>query len=632
MTERLVIAEKPSLARTIARALDAKPTPRARNGVGWIETAQAKVTWCFGHMLELAPPEHYDPALARWSLETLPIRVSQWVLRPIKSAEPQLDVIRKLLRNASEVIHAGDPDREGQMLVDELLEYLGWSSTTRRVLIRDTTRQGIVRAFREIRSNAEFAPLYRAALCRARADWLVGMNLTRAATKRIGPMCSVGRVQTPTLALVVRRDRAIEGHVTQIFYTLAATVATRHWAITLVHDAPEKRIFDRAEAAAIAEALRGRVVTLAVTEKEERHAAPLPHTLASFQKEAEAEHGWSAKVALEQLQELYDQQLVSYPRTDCPYLPAEFRKHAAALADAVVATGLLPEAAPLAGRWEPRDAVYDDRKVEEHYGLVPTSRMPPEDLAPKLKQAWLIVARRFLASLAPDDRVAVKRVSFVHDGRVFAAKGSVPLNRETSWRRLYPSESKDQPLPSHLRAGDAPQALVRDVDIRQGKTTPPKPYTEASLIDDMRAVAKYVDDPRLKAILKETSGIGTAATQADIIETLKQRGYVEVVGRGRVKHLRSTPFGRYLIDALPATLADPGITAAWEDQLTLIARSAASDVEFMRRIDGYVSKYVEIVKTKDMPPLPAMVTAPGPEKAKRRLLARRQQGKKRLRS
>lgn len=627
----LIIAEKPSMARQIAAAIDPNPVSRAKQGVGWIETKHGRVTWCFGHMLELAPPEHYKPEWGKWTLEHLPIQIPEadWALRPKPSAEPQINCIRDLLKDATRVIHAGDPDREGQMLVDELLERLRWKGQTDRLMVYDLTPAGVREAMKKIQPNANFANLYVAAMCRARADWLVGMNLTRAATKRLGPKISIGRVQTPTLAMVVRRDLAIEGHVAATFFTLQAAVANQALTLSLVHDAENQRIFDRKEADRIAKAIEGTTVELNIETADELGRSPLPHTASSFHKEAEKLFGWSAKQAAELLQSLYDQQLVSYPRTDCAYLPSEQAKDAVPLAQKLAETGLFPPSNALA--LAPKDRVYNDSKVEEHHGLTPTRKLPPADLDKREMEAWKLVVRRFLASLAPDDRVSVTTVSFEGEGRVFKVKGEVPLNREASWLALFPpKEEKNLPLPRALfTAGPNPKVLVRQVDVKSGKTTPPKPYTEASLREDMSSAAKFVENAALKAMLKETDGIGTASTQPAIIETIKDRGYVVLEGRGKTKYLRSTKLGRYVVQAMPPAPCDPGITAAWELRLKDIAKGAADPREFMQRIDAFVAKHVEMLRTGSMPELPPDLKEESKTRSADRVSRRKVLGKKR---
>jgi len=629
----LIIAEKPSLARSIAAAIDPNPVSRAKRGVGWIDTKHGRVTWCFGHMLELAPPEHYNPEWVKWSLQNLPIRVAQdaWALRPKPAAEGQLECIRGLLQDATRVIHAGDPDREGQMLVDELLEAERWRGPTQRLLLKDTTIESVRHALKKLQPNSNFAHLYAAAQCRARADWLVGMNFTRAATKRIGPLISVGRVQTPTLAMVVRRDLAIEAHVARTFFTLQALVANADLTITLTHDAEEQRIFDRKEADRIAKAVQGISVQLDIQTSQEVERSPLPHTAASFHKQAEKDFGWTAAQALEVLQSLYEKQLVSYPRTDCAYLPEEQKGDALTLAKSAIGTGLF---APVEGlHLAPKDRVYNDARVEEHHGLTPTRRLPPSDLDSRELEGWKLVTRRFLASLAPDDRVSVTTVGFVGEGRLFRVKGEVPLNRDESWRALVPKESKAVPLPKAIfTGGQSPTVIVRTVDVKSGKTTPPKRYTEATLRDDMSAAAKFVENPALKAMLKETDGIGTAATQPSIIETIKARKYVSLEGRGKAKYLQSSTLGRYVVQALPPVLCDPGITAAWESRLRDIAKGTADPVEFMQRIEAYVEKHVGTLRTAPMPEIPANLNEESKTRSQQRVSGRKVLVKKRQHS
>lgn len=613
---RLFIAEKPSLGRVIAQTLG-----EGRGGQefdGFIRTSRdTVVTWCFGHLLELAPPGHYDRRWEKWAIEHLPIDIGgdSWQLLPKGSAKKQLRTIRDLLNDASLVINAGDPDREGQMLVDEVLEYFNWRGETKRILIQDTTPAGVNKALKAIRSNTEFASLFAAAKCRSRADWLVGMNLTRAASTRIGLTASIGRVQTPTLALIVRRDRAIENHKTAVFYTLEAHAATADDALVMLHDDASQRISDRKVAEAIASRLKGARVDLSVTEKPVTERAPLPHTLSTFHKAGEDRHGWSAKKALEILQSLYEKQLTSYPRTGCPYLPADQAVKAVPTAHGILKAGHVPSAAPVADLMAPSKRVYDDSKVEEHHGLIPTGRLPGEKLTEAEQQGWLIVVEQFLKSLLPDYKAARKEVSFEFEGRVFKAAGEQPLNLSQSWRVLEPKLGTDRkpikPLRIALGDGERGPARVGQANVKQGKTTPPKPYTEASLVADMKSIHKFIEDPRLKSVLKETVGIGTEATHAAIIETLKDRQYITTKKptRGKTIHLHSTRFGRYLIDNTPGALADPGVTAAWEEELNRIAKGKSNPEAFMDRIGKYVAKHVHGIANTEFPEPPKLQPA-----------------------
>lgn len=574
---RLFIAEKPSLARAIADGLGS-----SRREASHLVVGSDIVTWCFGHILELANPDEYKPEWQRWRAEHLPIRIDEWKLKPQKSSADQLKAIGGFLKKATEVVNAGDPDREGQLLVDEVLHYFGWRGKTTRILLNATDPGSVKKALARIEDNAKYQPLYEAALCRQRADWLVGINLTRGATKILADdaTVSVGRVQTPTLALVVRRDREIESFVPSSFYYLEAEVKAPGGEVVLTHNPQDPRLTDSKVANQLAADVKGKTYPLSVAKKTAKEMAPLPFMLATFQKAAEAALGLGATQSLKALQQLYEQQLVSYPRTDCPYLPGEQAADAAAIAADVVDALGDAEAKRLIGLMQPKKRIYDSAKVTEHHGLVPTRKMPSASLEHGLRQAWELVSRQFLMSLLPDYEYEETEISFDHQGKVFSTKIQVPLNMAKSWRALDP-KSAGAPPPA-IKDGDP--GRVADVAVKSGKTTPPKRYTEATLIADMRSIAKFVSDPRLKAVLKETSGIGTAATQATTIDKLKDQEYIEA----RKKELVSTTFGRNVIDALPVQICDPGTTAVWEDALGRIAKGDYAMAEFMRRIDLFV--------------------------------------------
>ncbi|WP_439649831.1 DNA topoisomerase [Halomonas alkalicola] len=356
---RLIIAEKPSLARAIADALPGAP----RKQEGAIAVGDTVVTWCLGHLLEQAPPDAYDPALKQWRLDSLPILPSRWKLTPRPKARGQLAVIRGLLKSAREVVHAGDPDREGQLLVQEVIEHLGWKGTVLRLLVSDLNRPAVQRALARLEDNARYQPLYRAAESRSRADWLYGINLTRAWTltgRQAGHdgVLSVGRVQTPVLGLVVRRDAEIRDFTPHPFYVLWADLAVARgtlrawWAPGEGQPLDDQgRLLERAPAAALAERLpgaEGRLTSLETQEK--RQAAPLPYSLSALQVDAARRYGLSAKAVLDTCQALYERhQLITYPRSDCRYLPQEhFATARTTLESACRADDTHP--APVAGR------------------------------------------------------------------------------------------------------------------------------------------------------------------------------------------------------------------------------------------------------------------------------------------
>lgn len=621
---RLFIAEKPSLGRAIAEQLGV----RQKNNTH-IECANGcTVTWCFGHLLEQAPPESYKAEWKQWSESTLPITIPEngWKLKPRNDALGQIKAIQHLLRDAREVVNAGDPGREGQLLVDEVLEYLSWRGKTLRLLLNATDPANVKKALSSMRDNTEFIPILDAAKCRSRADWLVGMNLSRAATLMLseGSAISIGRVQTPTLGLVVRRDLEIEGFVTKPFYSLTANVTCQdkngqQVQLSLKHDSPDVnlRILEEALAKAIAKQLTGSAQRLSVQTSSVSNMAPLPHDLADFQKEAEAVYGWGAAKSLGVLQELYEAKLTTYPRTECRYLPAEQAsdalrilrtaiKHLSPVLTAAQEQYILGMANT--GAIQPSARIYDAAKMEkeEHHGIIPTGVAPSSVLSKDMVAGYALVCRRFVQSLMPDHVFDQTVISFealtpgsgdIETGpktvkRTFHIKGALEGNKKQSWKILAIPPKTPRPgdevivLPP---IGNGAMANVGGVSISRGKTSPPKHYTEATLIADMRQAAKFVTDPRMKSILKETTGIGTAATQANILETLKDKGFLEVVR----KSLISTPLGRQVISVCPAALHDIGMTAAWEEALSLIAKSRYKPSEFMRRIDGMVINRID---------------------------------------
>lgn len=585
---RLVIAEKASVARAIASVV-----PK-----------DVQVTHCVGHLLELADPATYDPKWKSWSVEALPIRVTDWKLIPKDKTRQQLATVGALLKRATEVIHAGDPDREGQLLVDEVLQYFGWRGPTKRMLVTDVHPDGLLKAWRNLKENADYQPLRQAAECRQRADWLVGMNLTRATTRLLsdGALVSIGRVQTPTLALVVRRHKAIAGFKEQIFYTLCAELSLSGSRTIELRCEPDPRITEERQAAALASAVTGQSTNLCVRAEDKARRSPLPYKLGDFQKAAEHHFGWSLDKALKSLQGAYEAGWVSYPRSDCRYLPADHKAGAVGIANVVASALGVPST--LVANLMPRDRVYDSSKVKVHYGIVPTGAVPPANADADSLRAWKLVALHYLRTLMPDEcfRETTITATFAtgaappYDQLVFKAKGETP-DGNTHWGQLdlnamLPPARRRNPPPSTAPlppTSDGELATCQACTRNQGKTTPPKPYTEATLRDDMENVAKYATDPKMQAILKETLGIGTAATQAAIVQTLLARGFIFTAQNGTID---ATTFGISVIDAIPAQLADPVLTAAWEKALGMIAEGEYAPQQFELRVGALVDKHL----------------------------------------
>ena len=567
---RVYIAEKPSVARAIASTLG-----QSGKGDGYLETENGAscVTWCRGHLLEQAKPEDYIGG--RVAANQLPVIPTEWKMAPKdKEASRQVQTIGRLLANATEVIHAGDPDREGQLLVDELLEYLKWHGTTRRLWLSAVDPQSVKKALASIKHNSELAPLFRAGLARARADWLVGMNASIALSRRVQEngareAWSVGRVQTPTLALLVDRAAAIERFTAVDHYKVAAHLAGGIVAIwqmkedTAGADA-DGRLLDRKVADELANRIQGKTATVQSFEsKRGDRQAPMPYSLSSLQKTASKRFGMSANDTLKAAQSLYEAGLTTYPRTDCPYLPEE----QALDAERILAALDAPEAC------DPnrRHNAWNTTKVTAHHGIIPTGEKPGQ-LAPNDSKIYALVCESYVRLFMPPEVAEVRQALFDIEGDAFGARSRVVL--EPGWTKIGADDETDDAddeengtLPE-LAKGQ--QIKCDKATIKSIRTQPPRPYTDGTLIAAMTRIDALIDDAKLKRRLRETSGLGTEATRAGMIEGLIGRGYAE---RSK-KTIIPTARGRKLIRALRVVapeLTNPGVTAVWEDGLADIA-------------------------------------------------------------
>jgi len=609
---RLFIAEKPSLAAAIAAQLPGTANKTRTH----IAVGNDVVTWCIGHILEQFMPEDYDPALKQWRAESLPIAPAQWKLRIKDGMEGQVKAIGELLKKADTVVNAGDPDREGQLLVDEVLLYLGNRKPVSRVLVSDYNETPVKKALASIQSNdaAQFRGWYESALARSRFDWLFGLNLTRAytlAARRIGydGVLSVGRVQTPTLGLVVARDHAIENFKPIPFYTLTAAIEHASGAFAANWRAKqgqpglddEGRLIDTATAQALAARLTGKPARILKYEKKPANEhAPLPFSLSSLQMAANDRHGLTAQQVLDTCQSLYEtHKLTTYPRTDCNYLSEA--QHGDAANIIAVVTANMPELATVAKKADTsrKSPAFNDTKVTAHHAIVPTSRrIDAASLADNERKVYDMIVRAYLAQFFPPSQFMKTDIEVDIDGEKFTAKGKTPVS--AGWREVYAlpepdsenggadDEDDKQALPV-MSQGDAAQC--RQCTANNRKTTPPQRFTEKLLLAAMVDIHKYVDDPAAKARLKEGQGIGTEATRAGIIEELKKRGFIGPLKAGS-KQIVSSPAGRGLIAALPAHAKNPALTGICEQALDMVAAGRLSGSDFIARNMQLITKLV----------------------------------------
>ena len=597
---RLFIAEKPSLGRAIAEAL---PGPR-RKADGCIYASGGDcVSWCVGHLLEQAEPEAYDSAFKQWRLEHLPIVPEQWQLTPKAGGRKQLAVLRKLVREADQLVHAGDPDREGQLLVDQVINHLGVRGrkrdTIRRCLVNDLNPGAVARAVSRLRDNSEFLPLSVSALARSRADWLYGINMTRAYTlmgRKVGysGVLSVGRVQTPVLGLVVRRDEEIEEFVAKPFYQVIALVVTRQgekfratWqpseACTPWQD-DEGRVLSRPLAQNVVSRIRRQDATVTACERKiKRQPPPLPYNLSALQIDAARRFSMTASQVLDSAQALYERhKLLTYPRSDCRYLPLEHFAGRGAVIDAV-ANNCQPLAQAAAEADQGlRSKAWNDSRISAHHAVIPTSRKTDiSNLGRPERNVYELVARQYLAQFYPAHEYRDSRIDLDIAGGHFVARAREP--QLAGWKQLFPvrtdREKKATPLNTALpevKKGDI--CHCEDGEIQEKQTTPPKPFDDASLLAAMTGIARYVSNPELRKVLKDTDGLGTEATRAGIIELLFTRGFLQRKGR----QIHATAAGRGLIHSLPSLASTPDMTARWETELDAISRSEGSYEAFMQ--------------------------------------------------
>ncbi|SCC93499.1 DNA topoisomerase 3 [Thiomonas sp. X19] len=580
---RIIIAEKPSVAQAVAGVLGG-----ARKSDGFIECAGAtRVTWCFGHLLEQARPEDYVDG-GKVLASHLPILPDHWKLSPRDGgAGKQVKVIRDLLKDATEVVNAGDADREGQLLVDEVLLHLGWKGKTSRLWLSSLDDASVRKALAGIQSNDTMRPLYESALARQRADWLMGMNGSIALSRNL-QACgvpgawSIGRVQTPTLALLVDRKREIEHFKACDFYQVVAHLdggIKAAWQVPDDFVDEDGRLLDKAKADETARRITGKAARVTkFTRKTGERAAPLPYTLGGLQKAASSRFGLSAKDTLAAAQELYEAKITTYPRTDCSYLPIEMHSSAGGILKAIGSEGI-------AGLDPARKhAAWNTGKVEAHHGLIPTGQNPDAaSLSAHAKRVFDLIRESYIRLFMPPETFETREALFDIDGLGFRAVARTVL--EPGWTKLG-GKDDDERQEQGEAAGTLPE--LREGEARTcerggviGKrTTPPKPYTDGTLIAAMTGVHKLVTDPKLKARLKETSGLGTEATRASMIEVLITREYTE---RSK-KEIHPTDRGVQLINMLRKVvpeLADPGTTALQEDALADIAAGRAPLAAFM---------------------------------------------------
>ena len=619
----LFLCEKPDQAMKVARELG----PVARKD-GWVECKDGVVvTWARGHLYQPMMPEDYSEELKRWTWDTLPI-----IPKPFKfkarddSSKKMVRIINGLLDRTQEVVIATDPDREGELIAYEILVEKGYRGRILRAVLKDLTQAAIRKALANLEPGEKWHPEYQAALARTCADWVVGMNMSRAATLKLrqpgsGKPMSVGRVQTPTLALMVRLERRIREFKPQDYYELVADVATKggHRLKMRFRQPEDRRITDAAKIAELKKRAEGAQGPLAVTTEEKEKAPPPLLDLNALQQEANSRFGWSSDKTLQIAQALYEgnngagQPLTTYPRTDCQVLPEE---HIGQIAEKVQNLMALPSFAHLAPKLAKpiiRPAHYDDSRVTAHTAIVPTlEKAKIHQLSADERKIYELVCRFYLAAHLPDYRYRATRVVLDANGVPFAVGGTVPTF--AGWREAFNAfeASEDEGADGgEDDAGVLPPvkngepARADKVEIEAKKTKAPERFTEKKLLQAMKNIAAFVDDAAAKKRLKQTSGIGTSATRAAIIKTLKDREFIRVEKRKLVP----TESGMGLIAALELAApgyADPAVTARWEDGLESISQRQLSVADFVAAVVEKIKR--DVVSLRDRTDLGTFAT------------------------
>ncbi len=602
---RLYIAEKPSLARAIAAVL---PKPQKKHQ-GYIELANGDcVTWCIGHLLEQAEPADYDAKYKQWRFEHLPIFPEQWQWRAKSKTASQLKAIKGLIKQATSLVHAGDPDREGQLLVDLVIEHCKTKAALKqacqRLLVSDLTPAAVARSLKQLKPNQQFAALSSSALARTRADWLYGINLTRAYTLKgqqqgYSGVLSVGRVQTPVLGLVVRRDQAIAEFVSRPFYQVQAELQTEQgerftalWQPSeacLPYQDEDGRVLSRPLAEHVVKRVQQQPATVdKLKQQDKQQAPPLPYNLSSLQIDAAKRYGYSAKQVLDICQNLYERHtLITYPRSDSRYLPKQHHGEAPEVIAALKANS--EELAKACSEADPtlRSKAWNDAKVDAHHAIIPTSkRHAARQLGEAERRVYQLIARQYLAQFYPHYRYAHSEVMVLIAEGLF--KATANQVKELGWKVLFPRKQNDeeQQLPS-LSQGQSLHCI--DARVLDKQTQPPKAFTDASLLAAMTGIAKYVQDPSLKAVLKETDGLGTEATRAGILDLLFKRGFL----LRQAKQIHASDSAKALVAALPELCVWPDMTAHWEQQLNAISQRQHSYQAFMQQMQSQLNHLVE---------------------------------------
>lgn len=592
----LVLAEKPSVARDIARVLGCH-----KNISGAIEGGQYVVTWALGHLVTLADPEGYDKKYKEWNMDSLPMIPRKWELVVIRQSAKQYQHVKTQLfrKDISQIIIATDAGREGELVARWILDKSGCRKPIKRLWISSVTDKAIREGFAHLEDGRKYNPLYHAALGRAKADWLVGINATRALTCKYNAQLSCGRVQTPTLAIIAAREEQIRSFHPEDYYGLTCLAGGIKW--TWRHKkSGSMRSFQKDYITELRQTLQGKELKVTDVHKSAKKTfSPGLYDLTELQRDANQKFGYSAKETLNIMQRLYENhKVLTYPRTDSRYIGSDV---VPTIRERLKACNQGPYKAyiPRLLRSEIRGnrSFVDDKKVSDHHAIIPTEEAAIfSNMTNEERKIYDLVVRRFLSVLYPPFEYEQTSLKAEIGGEIFAAEVQMILS--PGWKEVYEDSSSSlntgSSLPS-LKKGDvlSPDQIV----LTSGKTTPPARFTEATLLSAMENPLKYMEsqDSRERKALSETGGLGTVATRADIIEKLFHSFLIEKKGQ----EILITSKGKQLLSLVPEDLKKPELTARWEMELSDIAKGKHKEEAFIRDIEAYTEELIRQIRTAD---------------------------------
>lgn len=596
MGKILVLAEKPSVGRDIAKVLKCN-----EKGNGCLIGSKYIVTWALGHLVTLADPEAYGDKYKQWKLEDLPMLPEKMELVVIKQTARQFGIVKSLLHRADvdELVIATDAGREGELVARWIIQKAGFNKPIKRLWISSQTDKSILQGFANLKPGSQYENLYRSAQCRSEADWLVGLNVTRALTCKYNAQLSAGRVQTPTLAMIVERENEIRNFKPRDFWTIRSNF-NGFSVLWRDRNSGQTRIFDRQKAESIVSAISGQLGEVVEVEREtKRELPPLAYDLTELQRDANRRYGYSAKQTLNVLQRLYEHhKLVTYPRTDSRYITEDIvptlperLKSISVGPYTKLAQGILRSKITATRRF------VDNSKVSDHHAIIPTEQyVDLSSLNQEERHIYDLIVKRFLAVLSPAFEYEQTTVKICAANEIFTARGKIV--RSPGWRDIYSglsdsdddddADEKEQSLPD-VKKGM--KGKMERVGMVNGKTKPPARYTEATLLSAMEHPGKFIEDKQIREALESSSGLGTPATRADIIEKLYSVFYIERRG----KDIYPTSKGIQLIELVPPDLKSAELTGKWEQQLSFISKGKVNPEQFIDEMRKYASKLVSNV-------------------------------------